>query len=103
MNAGEGDSGKESAAVTAALGESLCCCESDELPPEPFCDGVAALLARSWAPGVLTGAFPGCWEAGLLFVGTAKLFSAVDIVRRLTVCVFAVAGVAGTLLGVPSA
>jgi hypothetical protein len=96
VNAGDGAVGKESAAATAALGESLCCCEFGELPSESFFDGAVELAAGSWALGMLTDVFAGwCW-AGLILVETAGLFSAVDIV-----CKFAAAGIAGTLLEVP--
>lgn len=95
VKAGEGVEGRESTADTAALGESLCCCESEESPPESFFDDVAALVAGSWARGVLTDAFPGCWEAGLFFI-EAALFSAADIV-----CKFVAAGVMGTLFELP--
>jgi hypothetical protein len=96
VNAGEGAVGRESAAATGAFGESLRCCESGELPPELFLDGEAGLVAGSGAPGVLTDTFPGWCGTGSLFVGTAKLFSAVDIV-----CMFIAAGIAGALLEVP--
>lgn len=98
MNAGEGAAGKEAAAATATLGESLCCGEFDESPPEAFFDGEAMLLAGAWAPGVPAGAFPGWRGAGLLFIGTATLLSAVDIVCWFAPCWFAAAGMAGTLL-----